>query len=147
MWINRSKKKTSGKSEHQKLVDKLDRIFSKYIRLRDSFVSNGKLYFRCISCGKILSYEQADCGHYINRGHMSTRFNEDNCNAQCKSCNRFDEGNIYNYRMRLMSKIGENRVLLLEAQKNQIYKYSDFELIALIEHYKLEVKRLKGEKI
>lgn len=78
---------------------------------------------------------------------MSTRFNEDNCNAQCKSCNRFDEGNIYNYRMRLMSKIGENRVLLLEAQKNQIYKYSDFELIALIEHYKLEVKRLKGEKI
>ena len=133
MWQNRNnKKKTSSKSEHQKLVSQLDRCFSQYIRLRDSFVANGELFFRCISCGKIKSYDEADCGHYINRGHMSTRF---------------DEENIYNYRERLINKIGLSRVLLLESKKNQTYKLSDFELKALISHYKAEVKRLKEEKI
>lgn len=148
MWQNRNnKKKMSSKSEHQKLVSQLDRCFSQYIRLRDSFVANGELFFRCISCGKIKSYDEADCGHYINRGHMSTRFDEDNCHAQCRFCNRFDEGNIYNYRERLINKIGLSRVLLLESKKNQTYKLSDFELKALISHYKAEVKRLKEEKI
>lgn len=148
MWQNRNnKKKTSSKSEHQKLVSQLDRCFSQYIRIRDSFVANGELFFRCISCGKIKSYDEADCGHYINRGHMSTRFDEDNCHAQCRFCNRFDEGNIYNYRERLINKIGLSRVLLLESKKNQTYKLSDFELKALISHYKAEVKRLKEEKI
>lgn len=61
-------------------------------------------------------------------------------------CNRFDEGNIYNYRERLVNKIGLSRVLLLEAKKNQTCKLSDFELKALISHYKAEVKRLKEEK-
>lgn len=146
MWNNKRKSKTSGKTEHQKLVATLDRWFSKYIRLRDSFVSNGELFFRCISYGKIKSYDEADCGHYINRGHMSTRFDEDNCHAQCKFCNRFDEGNIYNYRERLVNKIGLSRVLLLEAKKNQTCKLGDFELKALISHYKAEVKKLEEEK-
>lgn len=77
---------------------------------------------------------------------MSTRFDEDNCHAQCKFCNRFDEGNIYNYRERLINKIGLSRVLLLEAKKNQTCKLSDFELKALISHYKAEVKKMEEEK-
>ncbi len=64
------------------LKAKLDKVFSEYIRKRDT--RNG--VFKCISCGRILPYEQADCGHYINRKHMSTRFDEMNCNAQCRSC-------------------------------------------------------------
>lgn len=64
------------------LKAKLDRVFSEYIRKRDS--KDG--YFTCISCGRILPYEQADCGHYINRIHMATRYSEVNCNAQCRKC-------------------------------------------------------------
>jgi hypothetical protein len=37
-------------------------------------------------------------------------------------------------------------VLLLEAQKCEMKKYSEFEYKALIEHYKKEVKRLLDEK-
>ena len=72
------------------LKARLDKEFSLFIRLRDS--SGG--YFKCISCGQIKPFEQADCGHYINRQHMSTRFDEMNCNAQCRKCNRFMEGNM-----------------------------------------------------
>ena len=126
------------------LKEKLDRVFSQYIRLRD--IIGNPPCFQCISCGRILPINQADCGHYINRQHMSTRYSEMNCNAQCRSCNRFDEGNMQGYRSHLVWKYGENRVLLLEAQKYEMRKYSDFEYEALIGHYKKEVKRLLEEK-
>lgn len=118
---------------------KLDTVFSKYIRLRD--MMPGKV-FRCISCGQIKPIEQADCGHYINRQHMATRFSEMNCNAQCRSCNRFDEGNMQGYRRGLVQKYGEQRVLLLESQKYEIRKYTDFEYEVLIKHYQAEVKKM-----
>jgi hypothetical protein len=123
--------------------ERLDRVFSQYIRLRD--MMPGKV-FRCISCGQIKPITQADCGHYINRQHMATRFSEINCNAQCRSCNRFDEGNMSGYRAGLVKKYGETKVLMLEMQKNTTRKYSDFEYIALIEHYKKEVKKLLIDK-
>lgn len=64
-------------------VDALDRAFSKFIRLRDSD-DNGLC--RCISCGKLHMWDDIDCGHFVNRRHMGTRFDEKNCNAQCRSC-------------------------------------------------------------
>lgn len=65
------------------LVAKLDKVFSRYIRLRDC-MPNG--YFRCISCGQIKPFEQADCGHFHSRRHMATRFDEDNAHAECRHC-------------------------------------------------------------
>ena len=125
------------------LKNKLDREFSLFIRLRDS--ENG--YFKCISCGKIKPFEQADCGHYINRHHMGTRFDEMNCNAQCRACNRFQEGNMSGYRQGLVKKYGEQRVLLLEMRKNDIKRYSDFEYQALIKYYHALNERLKKDKL
>lgn len=106
----------------------------------------GTTVFRCISCGKIYPVTYADCGHYINRQHMSTRYSEMNCNAQCRKCNRFDEGNMSGYRQGLVKKYGEQRVVLLEATKNAVRKYSDTEYEALIAHYKQEVSRILKER-
>ena len=130
-------------TEKQKLIRKLDEVFSKYIRLRD--MMQGRV-FRCISCGRVLPIEQADCGHYINRKHMATRFSERNCNAQCRSCNRFDEGNMSGYRAGLAKKRGETVVVLLESQRTENRKWEVWELKAAIEHYQREVKRLEAEK-
>lgn len=132
-----------GKSKGSALKIKLDVVFSEFIRLRDSKADGT---FQCISCGRTLSYNQADCGHYINRKHMSTRFSEMNCNAQCRSCNRFDEGNIQGYRRGLIGKHGESAVILLEARKNQVNKIADYEYQTMISHYRKEIKRLKAEK-
>ena len=121
---------------------KADEAFSIFIRTRDSQPYNG-LYFRCISCGRILPIEQADCGHYVNRSHMSLRFSELNCNAQCRHCNRFQEGNIQDYRKGLINKIGEQKVVLLEAQKNETNKLSSFEIELIAKHYKEETKKFQ----
>ena len=138
MWQNR-KKSSKPKSARSKLVAKLDKTFSLYIRKRDT---NHQGYFRCISCGRILPYEQADCGHYINRQHMATRFSEMNCNAQCRKCNRFMEGNIQGYRKGLIKKYGEDKVELLEAMQNRSVKISDFELEQMNKYYKQKTNNL-----
>ena len=121
--------------------DKLDRVFSEYIRKRDT--KDG--YFVCISCGRRLPYEQADCGHYINRRHLATRWDEENCNAECRFCNRFDEGNIQGYRRGLLHKIGEERLLLLEARKNRRTSFTNFEADVMIAEYKRLINELDGK--
>lgn len=123
-------------------IKKLDKVFSEYIRLRDSMGG----YFRCISCGKIKPYEQADCGHFFSRKHMATRFDEDNCHAECRSCNRFSADHLIGYRKNLVVKIGQGRFDLLDFKASQMKKWSDFELKALIGHYKSLIIQLKKEK-
>lgn len=121
---------------------KADDAFSLFIRTRDSQEYEGKA-FKCISCGRSLPIDQADCGHYVNRQHMSLRFSELNCHAQCRKCNRFMEGNLQDYRRGLIEKIGEAKVLLLEATKHITNKISNFELELLAKHYKAETKKFK----
>lgn len=117
---------------------KADTAFSLYIRTRDAQPYEGRA-FRCISCQRVLPIDQADCGHYINRQHNSLRYSEENCNAQCRNCNRFDEGNIQGYRKGLIQKIGEQRVELLEAMKYRTNKLSAFDLSQIAAHYRKEL--------
>lgn len=125
------------------LVDRLDTVFSRYIRLRDAMPSG---MFRCISCGKIKPIEQADAGHYHSRRHMSTRFDEDNVNAECRFCNRFSADHIIGYRENLIKKIGEQRFLLLEVKAHETHKWSAFELEQLTKYYRALVQNLQKEK-
>lgn len=134
-------KLTKKKTSRQTLIRKLDTVFSKYIRLRDSKAYGFKA-FRCISCGQVKPYEQADAGHYINRRHMNLRYSEINCNAQCRYCNRFCEGNNSGYRQGLIEKYGEQKVQLLESQKNNYVKLTEFELNAFIELYNKKIKEI-----
>lgn len=135
-------KTPTRKASRPTLMRKADDAFSLYIRTRDSQAYEGRA-FRCISCGRVLPIEQCDNGHYVNRSHMSLRFSELNCNAQCRHCNRFQEGNFTGYRKGLIAKIGEQKVELLEAMKNTANKISNFELELLAKHYRSETKKFE----
>ena len=78
------KKLSKGKE-----VKKLDRLFSKFIRLRDSDESG---VGRCCTCYKSLHWKDAHAGHFIPRGCKLTRFNEKNVNLQCPGCNTYRAG-------------------------------------------------------
>ena len=144
------KKKSEKKKPEKKkspslptLVDRLDKVFSKYIRLRDAMPGGT---FRCISCGRIKPIEQADCGHFHSRTHMSTRFDEDNCHAECRYCNRFSADHIIGYRENLIRKIGSQRFLLLDVKAHETRKWSHFELEQLAKYYRALVEKLQKEK-
>jgi hypothetical protein len=125
------------------LKAKLDRIFSEYIRLRDAD-ENG--YIRCISCGKLAHWKQADAGHYVNRRHMTLRYDEKNVNSQCRYCNRFCEGNMLGYHAGLIKKYGEGVILYLGLKKHNKCKLGKVEYIALINYYTAKVKAQKKLK-
>lgn len=74
---------------------------------------------------------------------MSLRFSENNCHAQCRLCNRFDEGNFSGYEDGLRKKIGEQKLALLKVQKNISNKISNFELDIIAKHYKKETKKFE----
>ena len=137
MKIKRAVLKATGQKS---LKTGLDRIFSVYVRLRDAD-ANG--YCRCISCGSVHHWTECDCGHYVNRGHMSTRYDEKNCNAQCRRCNRFDEGNQIGYTRGLIKKYGIGVIDLLEVRKHTVSQMTPFDYEALIEHYKKETAKIK----
>lgn len=150
MWYKKKKKEkiplfkgTVSVKKKPDLKAKLDRVFSIYIRLRDSD-NNG--YVRCISCGKIVHWKDIHCGHFVNRGHMSTRFNEKNCNGQCLGCNSFDEGNNIGYTRGLIKKYGPGIIDELEILKHQESHLSEFEYKVLIDHYSKKVKELHENK-
>lgn len=137
-------KKMPGKSSKKKLIDKLDRIFSQYIRLK---YSDSKGLCQCISCTTRKPWNEIQNGHYMSRRYFSTRWSEDNCRPQCVACNIFNQGNIQAYRVSLIKQIGEQRVNLVEARARQeTFKYGVFELNAMIQHYTKEVERIAKEK-
>lgn len=127
------------------LVRKLDRVFSEYIRLRDS-KPFGYKYARCISCGQIKPYDQFDAGHFIGRTHMATRFDESNVWCECRSCNRFSPDHMIYYQRNLEVRIGKDKVDLLMARGKQTKKWSAFELDLLIKYYTARVEEFKNER-
>lgn len=118
----------------------LDRVFSQYIRLRDSD-DNGMV--KCISCGKVDHWKKMHNGHFINRKHMSLRFSEINCNAQCPSCNLWDEGNFEGYRRGLIQKHGEPVIDKLYALKNTSHKMSATDYKTAIKYYREKIKEFE----
>lgn len=111
---------------------KLDKVFSEYIRRRDSD-ENG--YGKCISCGKVVHWKDADAGHFVNRKHNSLRWNEANVNLQCRACNRFDEGNLPGYALGIQKKHGKDIIEKLMVAKRQTLKISQFQIDEMVKYY------------
>ena len=96
--------------------------FNRYIRARDK----GK---PCISCNRLISDHPSltghsmDCGHYRSVGAAAhLRYNTYNAHSQCVSCNRDLSGNVVDYRICLIRRIGIDRVEQLECD-NSIRKF------------------------
>lgn len=143
-YYHRKKSSTKGRNPTKTLIAKLDKVFSLYIRLRDSRPYSYRA-FRCISCNQIKPIDKADCGHYYSRRLMSTRYDEDNCNAECSYCNRFDASHLIGYRDNLEKKIGTQRMELLRLKSAQTKKWSAFELAELVKYYQALIDKMKNE--
>lgn len=129
------RKKLKEKSGYQ-LEKILDRWFSYFIRLRDSNFS-GTIY--CCTCNRPFYWKAADCGHYSKR-NKAHRFNEKNCNAQCKHCNDKLKGEADKHAIFIDKKYGEGTANFLRSTESQIKKLSTLEYLELIKEYKQKAK-------
>ncbi|HHF4806158.1 TPA: recombination protein NinG [Haemophilus influenzae] len=113
-------------------------VFNKFIRLRDKNEP-------CISCGR---YHQGQyhAGHYRSVGACpELRFCELNVHKQCAPCNDHKSGNIIEYRINLVNKIGADKVAWLERQDHEPKKYTIEDCKVIIKHYKAKIKEQEGE--
>lgn len=122
------------------LTLKLDRVFSRWVRLKDADV-NGNV--RCVVCGSLWDWKHIQNGHYISRSHMSTRFLEDNCYPQCSICNSQHEHFQQPFKEALERIGGISLVAYLELMGKKTAKFSANDLREKIQYYEQELLKLK----
>ncbi|TWD52532.1 recombination protein NinG [Pseudomonas sp. SJZ131] len=127
------KEKLKSRAEHLKDTQQ---AFNAWVRERDAELP-------CISCGR---HHQGkyDAGHYRTVGsNPALRFEPLNCHRQCSPCNTQLSGNIVNYRIALVKRIGAEQVDWLEGP-HEPKKYTVDELKAMTANYRAKTRELKG---
>ena len=112
---------------------KADRYFSQYIRLRDSDQNCNAI---CITCRKVAHISEMDAGHFIDRSHQATRYDERNVNAQCRTCNRFQSGRQFEHGLAIDLKYGTGTAEQLLQDSRKIVKTTQGEFESKAEEFK-----------
>ena len=78
----------------------------------------------CISCGKPITVDTAQAGHFIaaSVGGRDLLFDPRNVNAECGRCNAFDEGHLLGYERRLDERYGKGTA---QGLKDRYWQYKE----------------------
>ena len=123
------------------LVNKLDRIFSKYTRLKDAD-ENGTV--ACVTCGKLFHWSEVHAGHWVKRQHQAVRFDPRNVHAQCVADNLHHGGKQDEYGKYIIDRYGLDTFNELLAKKREVKKWTGDELQSLIDEYAAKVNTLES---
>lgn len=140
----RNRKELKAKREHRQRKESIksrsewlreaQAEFNRFIRLRDAELP-------CISCGRH-HQGQYHAGHYLTVGaRPELRFNELNVHKQCAPCNNHLSGNLVNYRINLIQKIGLDNVEWLEGAHEPL-KLTIEQIKAIKQEYRNKCKSL-----
>ncbi|MCF5708957.1 recombination protein NinG [Pseudomonas syringae] len=126
------KEKLKTRSDHMKDTQQ---AFNEWVRHRDALLP-------CVSCGR--HHEgKYDAGHYRTVGsNPALRFEPLNCHKQCVPCNQHKSGNVVEYRLELVRRIGIVNLEWLEGP-HEPQKYTIEELKALTAKYRALTRELK----
>lgn len=132
----RSTGKLGGKKKKLKtqaqLKKQLDSVFSVYIRQ--------KYPARCYTCGVSKRRKDLQCGHFISRQYLMTRWHENNCRPQCVGCNVFGNGKPLDFEENLKKELGEQYVEDMKKTRHQMLKVDRHWYQEQIDKYKALIK-------
>jgi hypothetical protein len=122
-------------------VSEAQAAFNAYVRARD-------VDKPCICCGKPFEPQKpggsVDAGHYLSRGSAPhLRFDERNCFAQRKNCNRPGGTTREAFRNGVVDRIGLPAVEALEAEQG-LAKWTIQDLKEIKTTYRAKLKQLQG---
>lgn len=115
-----------------RLKSSLDAIFSTYIRTK-----YGKTCYTCGGTGTL------QCGHFISRSYLATRWDENNCRPCCVGCNIFGHGNLLEFEERLKLELGDEYVEAMKKKRKILFKPTRVWYNERIQYYKNEVEIIK----
>ena len=119
---SRAKPRKLPKSSVSQLRKKADALFSKAIRYRDGELRSSGWWCQCITCGQWKPMAVMHNGHFMSRRYPATRWNDENCNAQCAGCNMFGNGEQYKYSLAIDLKYGNGTAKKLHTESQQYFK-------------------------
>lgn len=128
---NYAKAKKPEPGSRRALKAELDTLTSLIVRARDG---------RCVTCG---TTESLECSHYFKRRFLATRWNLQNCNAQCAHENEEHNSSPFRYRAYMVKLIGEDGLDELFALRNSVWRPSDEELRALRDSYRQMLREMR----
>jgi len=120
-------KKKSKAPTQAKLKKQLDSVFSQYIRM--------KFPERCYTCGVQKPRKELQCGHFVSRQYLATRFDENNCRPQCVGCNMFGNGKPLDFEENLKKELGSDFVEAMKLKRHLTVKLDRQWYINRIEEY------------
>ena len=123
----------------QYLISDLDHVFSQYIRCKYAD-ANGIV--ECYTSGKKMKWQEIQCGHFIPRGNLGTRWMEANCRPQSMEDNYFKLGNLEVFEQKLDEE-NSGIVEYLQETARQVTKPTRDELKALIIEYRSKLNLVK----
>jgi hypothetical protein len=133
------KEKLKSRADH---LREAQAAVNEYVRLRDA-------HLPCISCdftpndNDLMTGSRWDAGHYRSVGACpELRFEPLNIHRQCVKCNRNLSGNAVEYRIRLVQRIGAEKVVWLEGL-HPACKYTVEEIKAIKAKYRAMTRELK----
>ncbi|MBK5400477.1 recombination protein NinG [Pseudomonas sp. TH39(2020)] len=132
--IRAAKERIKPKGQYMK---EAQTAFNAWVRERDAALP-------CISCNR---HHQGkyDAGHYRTVGsNPALRFEPLNCHRQCSPCNTHKSGDIVNYRIELVRRIGADKVDWLEGPHDP-KRYTIEDLKTIKADYQAKIKELKRE--
>jgi hypothetical protein len=110
----KAKKKEKKLNSNTYLKKEADRLFSIFIRKRDTD-EDGMV--KCCTCQTVRKWnDRMQCGHWIHRDVLSTRYDESNCHGQCVGCNMFGGGKEHKHEKYIIARHGaaeRDRLLVL----------------------------------
>lgn len=115
------------------LKRKLDSVFSKYIRAKYPKV--------CYTCQKPSNALQ--CGHFVSRQYLASRWEEDNCRPQCWGCNGYGRGQLLDFEENLKHELGESRIEEVKRSRHAIVKLTPDWYEGQIKHYTISLRDLQ----
>lgn len=124
--MKKPKKKTLAQ-----LKKEADRVYSIYIRLKGSKDGMNA----CYTCGKIYAVKELQCGHFISRTHLNTRWDERNTKPQCFSCNVWKRGEGARFAKHLIEEYGHSIIEELDMQRSVIKQMKRADYVELINKY------------
>lgn len=131
-------KRAFKQNEKSKLRENAQKAFNAYIRERDKNLP-------CVSCGHT-GNRKWNAGHFKSVGqNPQLRFNELNVHKQCELCNCHKSGNLAEYRINLIKKIGIENVEALESDKST-KKYTEDDYKNIIVKYRHKLKELQNKE-
>ncbi|WP_322979140.1 recombination protein NinG [Pseudomonas sp. C11] len=137
------KEKLKSKGDHTR---ETQAIFNEWVRERDRGLA-------CISCdaepgdSDLLTGSRWDAGHYRSVGACpELRFEPLNVHRQCVKCNQHLSGNVVEYRIRLVKRIGADAVAWLEGP-HEPKKYTIEDLQQIKANYRALLRDLKKQEV